>query len=56
MRTLRPSFAADPRFFGRRVPGFILDGDPIEWTISDDLRLFMTSFAVGFLFVSVLIF
>jgi hypothetical protein len=55
MRILRPVIALDPRLFGRRVPGFILDGDPVEWRISEDLRLFATTFAIGFLFVSVLI-
>lgn len=56
MRTLKPVIALDPRLFGRRFPGFIFDGEPIDWTISEDLRLFATSFVVGFLFVSVLIF
>lgn len=56
MRTLRPVIAADPRLFGRRIPGFILDGEPLRWSASDDLKLFANAFAVGFLFVSVLIF
>jgi hypothetical protein len=55
MRMLRPVIAADPRLFGRRVPGFILEGEPLSWSVSEDLKLFATSFAVGFLFVSVLI-
>jgi len=40
------------------MPGFIL-GDSSEelgWTVSEDLKLFATTFAIGFLFVSVLIF
>jgi hypothetical protein len=54
---LRPAIALDPRLFGRRFPGFIL-GDEVrpEFKISDDLKLFATSFAVGFVFVSALIF
>jgi hypothetical protein len=53
---LKPVIALDPRLFGRRFPGFIL-GSPEEpsWAISDDLKLFASTFAAGFLFVSVLI-
>ena len=57
MRLLRPVIALDPRLFGRRFPGFILGGeDRPEFAISDDLKLFVTSFALGFVFVSALIF
>ena len=57
MRMLRPVIALDPRLFGRRFPGFILgDEEPERIVVSDDVRLFMSSFAVGVLFVSVLIF
>ena len=57
MRMLRPAIAIDPRLFGRRMPGFILgDTEEPEWTIGEDLKLFGTTFAIGFLFVSVLIF
>lgn len=57
MRLLRPVIALDPRLFGRRFPGFILGGEePEQILLSEDVRLFLTSFAVGFLFVSVLIF
>jgi hypothetical protein len=57
MRMLRPAFALDPRLFGRRFPGFILSSaeEPCLAT-SDDLRLFATTFAIGFVFVSALIF
>ena len=57
MRLFRPAFALDTRHFGRRFPGFIL-GNPEEpgWTINDDVKLFATTFAAGFLFVSVVIF
>ena len=57
MRIMRPAIAIDPRLFGRRLPGFILGGaEDGEVVISDDLKLFATTFAIGFLFVSVLIF
>jgi hypothetical protein len=54
---LRPAIALDPRLFGRRFPGFILGEDEQpEITISDDLKLFASSFLAGFIFVSALIF
>ena len=57
MRTLiRPVIAIDPRHFGRRFPGFVLGDDEREIRLGDDLKLFATSFAIGFVFVSVLIF
>jgi hypothetical protein len=59
MRLLRPVIALDPRLFGRRFPGFILGGEELPGLTtvnSDDLKLFATTFAISFLFVSVLIF
>jgi hypothetical protein len=59
MRLLRPVIALDPRLFGRRFPGFILGGEELPGLTtvnSDDLKLFATSFALGFVFVSALIF
>ena len=57
MRMLRPAIAIDPRLFGRRRPGFILGGtEELSWTVGEDLKLFASTFAIGFLFVSVLIF
>jgi hypothetical protein len=57
MRMLRPAFALDPRLFGRRFPGFILGGaEEPGWAIGDGLKLFATTFAIGFVFVSALIF
>jgi hypothetical protein len=54
---LRPAIAIDPRLFGRRMPGFILgDSEELGWTAGEDLKLFSTTFAISFLFVSVLIF
>jgi hypothetical protein len=53
----RPAIALDPRLFGRRFPGFILGDDKERgWSVGDDLKLFASTFAAGFLFVSVLIF
>ena len=57
MRMLRPVIALDPRLFGRRFPGFILGEEQRPaWTVNKDLQLFATTFAVGFIFVSALIF
>ena len=46
----------DPRLFGRRFPGFILSDIETVGTVGGDLRLFATTFAVGFIFVSVFIY
>ena len=48
--------AIDPRCFGRRKP-FTWPGrsDGKSFAQSDDMRLFATTFAAGFLVVSVLI-
>jgi len=50
--TIRPVIALDPRLFGRRLPA---EPAPTP-AIFEELKLFGTTFAVGFLFVSVLIF
>jgi hypothetical protein len=55
MQLARPVFAPDPRLFGR---GRILDCSVAPrrvFAISDDLKLFATTFVAGFVFVSVLI-
>lgn len=54
MTSTRPAQAIDPRLFGRR---FVLhDEAPAPRArMSDDLRLFATTFAAGFLFVTALI-
>jgi hypothetical protein len=52
---MRPVVALDPRQFGRRLP-ILVDDAPANPAIADDLKLFGTTFAIGFLFVSVLIF
>ena len=56
MRVLRSATAIDPLSFGRRAApepeGFEVPAP----AISDDLRLFANTFAIGFLFVAVFIF
>jgi hypothetical protein len=52
---LRPAIAADPRLFGKG-PLRLVEAEPASPAILDDIRLFATSFAAGFLFVAVLIF
>jgi hypothetical protein len=56
MQLARPLFAPHPRVFGRgqiRQLGPMLERPAPA--ISDDLKLFASTFAVGFLFVSVLL-
>ena len=50
MRTPRALVASDPRSFGRAVA---IAGD--SRSLADDARLFATTFAAGFIFVSILI-
>ena len=55
MVRVRSAIALDPRLFGRgplRDLGF---SEERRWAPSDDLKLFATTFAAGFLFVSILI-
>jgi len=53
MHMFRPAIAIHPLQFGRRAAVAEQAAAPGG---ADDLRLFATSFAAGFLFVSVLIF
>ena len=55
MRTGRALVAADPRLFGRAACAQTIP-DARTWAVGDDLKLFATTFAAGFLFVSILIF
>ena len=55
MRTARAAIAMHPRQFGRRAQRFTLEAPEAASGISDELRLFATTFAGGFLFVSVLL-
>ena len=54
MQLARPVVAIDPRLFGK---GRVLDfAAPVSRAvISDDFKLFATTFVAGFLFVSILI-
>jgi len=55
MAHARPAIALDPRSFGR---GQMRSFEPIsdrELRLSDDVKLFATTFVVGFLFVSIFI-
>ena len=55
MRSSRALVAADPRHFGRAQMWQTHAADENRWTLSDDARLFATTFAGGFLFVAILI-
>ena len=52
---IRPAVALDPRQFGKRLPRLSEDA-AVSPAVVEDLKLFGTTFAIGFLFVSVLIF
>jgi hypothetical protein len=57
MQLARPASAVDPRRFGRgpyKQPALQATG-PRAPAFSDDLKLFVTTFAAGFVFVSVLL-
>ena len=55
MAHARASIALDPRQFGRGPVRLVEGCYERRWSISDDLKLFATTFAAGFLFVSILI-
>jgi hypothetical protein len=54
MRFVRPAIAADPRHFGRGLRRVLSTGTPAN-RLSDDFKLFATTFVTGFLFVSILL-
>jgi hypothetical protein len=55
MAHARSAIALDPRLFGRgQMRSFEPTGKP-AWRVSDDVKLFATTFAAGFLFVSIFI-
>jgi hypothetical protein len=54
MQLVRTGIALDPRQFGRRAARTQACDEP-QVSAGDDLKLFATTFAAGFLFVSVLI-
>ena len=45
----------DPRLFGRGRMRIFDQREEKSWSIPDDVKLFATTFAAGFLFVSILI-
>jgi hypothetical protein len=55
MQLARPAFAPHPRAFGRGPVRYNSPAAAPALVVSDDLKLFLSTFAVGFLFVSVLI-
>ena len=54
MHTARPVIAGNPRRFGRGMPR-VLAVAPAAPALSDDFKLFATTFLGGFLFVSILL-
>ena len=54
MRLAKPAIALDPRRFGRRSFAFAMLERPAV-QLSDDVKLFLSTFAAGFVVVSVLI-
>jgi hypothetical protein len=55
MQLARPASAVHPRRFGRGPRKQLEVTAPNTSAISDDLKLFATTFAAGFVFVSVLL-
>ena len=55
MANARSAIAANPRLFGRGQVRDLSVPEVREWSVPDDLKLFATTFAAGFLFVSILI-
>ena len=55
MQLARPAFALDPKLFGRGPQRDLGEATPAPIRLSDDLKLFVTTFVAGFLFVSILI-
>ena len=55
MQLARPVSAAHPRQFGRGPLRQVDQACPAAKLISSDLKLFATTFAAGFVFVSVLV-
>jgi hypothetical protein len=55
MAHARSAIALDPRLFGRGQMRILERREERNWSIPDDVKLFATTFAAGFLFVSILI-
>jgi hypothetical protein len=54
MHIVRPAIAMDPQSFGRAARR-ALPIDTAVGGLSDDLKLFATTFLAGFLFISILL-
>jgi hypothetical protein len=55
MAHARAAIATDPRLFGRSHMRALELHEARSWGLPDDFKLFATTFAAGFLFVSILI-
>lgn len=55
MQNFRPAFALHPRRFGRGPARVMSSQAGPTWTLSDDFKLFATTFVAGFVFVTILI-
>lgn len=55
MAYARAAIATDPMLFGRGQMRVVEVRETPSWRLSDDAKLFATTFAAGFLFVSILI-
>ena len=55
MAHARSAIALDPRLFGRGRTRLLETETKPAWRLSDDATLFATTFAAGFLFVSIFI-
>ena len=51
----RSAIAANPRLFGRAQVRDLTVPEVRDWSLPGDVKLFATTFAAGFLFVSILI-
>ena len=54
MQTVRPAIAMDPRRFGRSIRRDLSAAESASG-LSDDFKLFATTFLAGFLFISILL-
>jgi hypothetical protein len=55
MRSSRSLVVADPRLFVRARAWRLAEAEDEPRALGDDLRLFASTFAAGFLFVSILV-
>jgi hypothetical protein len=54
MHLARPAIALHPKLFGKGRVRDLASSRPVATRLSDDLKLFATTFVAGFLFVSIL--